>query len=495
MNKKGITILMLVACFTLLSIPALAVTLDNRLFGADRYKTAEAIAEAYNAGTVDSVVLVPGNSYANALPASVLAYQKHAPILLLGETADQTTEAFEYLTAHLKKDGTIYLVGDSKSIGSDFTTKLYQMGYADVIRISGTDKYDTCRQIAQYLKVTAGTPLVISSGENFSDALAISGYAARMGYPIILVKPEGITDESLSFIQSIMPETIYITGGTGAIFPQVESQLKVTIPKATVQRFAGYDRFETAAQITDYFLAGKGVSDIYVTSGLNYPDALAGSVLVAKNQGAMVFVDPDNLSVPDMQSAFLRKLYAAGQRPAVNIFGGTVVVSENIVSNVKRLIQGQEQGQSELYNYLSIEGNRQIVIKRALQLNNGHYTNACVYFVAEALRRNGVDTPDATCNTLGLIAQLEDKGWTRSLDYKSLRPGDICFTTDQNHGQGAPAHTYVFMSWISPDNYDYAMICDNQVDRYGTSYHKRNIAELDVYKGEEKEPFHFFMRK
>ena len=62
MNKKGITILMLVACFTLLSISALAVTIDNRLFGADRYKTAEAIAEAYNAGTVDSVVLVPGNT-------------------------------------------------------------------------------------------------------------------------------------------------------------------------------------------------------------------------------------------------------------------------------------------------------------------------------------------------------------------------------------------------------------------------------------------------
>ena len=82
----------------------------------------------------------------------------------------------------------------------------------------------------------------------------------------------------------------------------------------------------------------------------------------------MVFVNPGNLLVPDMQSAFLKKLYAAGQQPAVNIFSGTVVVSENIVSNVKRLIQGQEQENNELYNYLSIEGNIQIVIKRALQL-------------------------------------------------------------------------------------------------------------------------------
>ncbi len=72
---------------------------------------------------------------------------------------------------------------------------------------------------------------------------------------------------------------------------------------------------------------------------------------------------------------------------------------------------------------------------------------------------------------------------------------DICFTMDSNHGNGAPAHTYVFMAWVSPDNYDYAMVCDNQADRYGTVYHKRNIAKLDVYNGEEKETFQFSMRK
>lgn len=150
--------------------------------------------------------------------------------------------------------------------------------------------------------------------------------------------------------------------------------------------------------------------------------------------------------------------------------------------------------QNKLFNYLSVEGNRQIVIQSALQLNNGQYTNACVYFVAEALRQNGVDTPVATCNTTGLIAQLEAQGWAYNSDYKNLQPGDICFTMDQNHGEGAPAHTYVFMGWVSPDNYDYAMICDNQADRYGIVYHKRNIVKLDVYKGEEKEAFHFFMR-
>ena len=115
--------------------------------------------------------------------------------------------------------------------------------------------------------------------------------------------------------------------------------------------------------------------------------------------------------------------------------------------------------------------------------------------MAEALRQNGVDIPNVTCTTSGLIAQLNGKGWTRNLDYNNLRPGDICFTTDKNNGNSAPSHTYVFMNWLSPHNYDYAMVCDNQADRYGTVYNKRNIDKINVYNGEKKEVFQFFMRK
>ena len=142
----------------------------------------------------------------------------------------------------------------------------------------------------------------------------------------------------------------------------------------------------------------------------------------------------------------------------------------------------KEFSQNKFFNYLSLESNRQNVLKKALPLNNRHYVNACVYFMAEALRQTGVVIPNTTCNTTELISQLKNKGWTRNSDYKNLRPGDICFTMDNNHGNGAPAHTYVFMGWISPNNYDYAMVCDNQADRYGTVYHKRNLMYTMVKK-------------
>lgn len=86
----SIVLLMLV-----LASPVLASTdSSERICGADRYKTAEAIANTVNSKEVDCVVLAPGNSYANALPAGVLAYKSNAPLLLINSTASNTIEAF-----------------------------------------------------------------------------------------------------------------------------------------------------------------------------------------------------------------------------------------------------------------------------------------------------------------------------------------------------------------------------------------------------------------
>lgn len=56
----------------------------------------------------------------------------------------------------------------------------YDMGYSTVIQISGQDKYETDYLIAQELNVKPGTPVVITTGEDFPDALAISGYKSKL---------------------------------------------------------------------------------------------------------------------------------------------------------------------------------------------------------------------------------------------------------------------------------------------------------------------------
>lgn len=150
-----------------------------------------------------------------------------------------------------------------------------------------------------------------------------------------------------------------------------------------------------------------------------------------------------------------------------------------------------------IYNSMKSNSNRKKAYDRAVALNGGNSINTCVYFVSEVLRINRVYIDDSICNTSQLLDKLKKEGWKVEKDYKKLKPGDICFTTDESlNKNGIPTHTYIFMGWEKEGSYDYAYICDNQAKDYGGKfYHLRNITKVDKVKGNTKEPFNFFLYK
>ncbi|GAA0181045.1 hypothetical protein SH2C18_36340 [Clostridium sediminicola] len=148
-----------------------------------------------------------------------------------------------------------------------------------------------------------------------------------------------------------------------------------------------------------------------------------------------------------------------------------------------------------VYNFLQNKNNRSLAYSSAVKLHDGNPSNTCVYFVSEVLRRNNCEIPNHMSNVGNFIPFLKEKGWIKKTDYKDLKPGDICFSTDKYGSKtGVPSHTYVFMSWVEEGNYDYAYICDNQARDYNDKiYHIRNIAITDKVNGFTKDPFNFFM--
>lgn len=150
-----------------------------------------------------------------------------------------------------------------------------------------------------------------------------------------------------------------------------------------------------------------------------------------------------------------------------------------------------------IYNSMLDKNNRIKAYNKAVSLNNGTSANTCVYFLSEVLRMNGLNIDEHTCSTDQLIAILKNMGWKKETDYKKLKSGDICFTTDEKLREiGVPTHTYIFMSWVKEGSYDYANICDNQAKDYDNKiFHVRNIAKVDTVKGIQKEPFSFFLYK
>ncbi|WP_243108679.1 hypothetical protein [Clostridium rectalis] len=141
------------------------------------------------------------------------------------------------------------------------------------------------------------------------------------------------------------------------------------------------------------------------------------------------------------------------------------------------------------------KNNRIKAYNQAVSLNNGDSSNTCVYFICEVLRLNNVKINNNICNTTQILDIMKREGFKKERDYKKLKPGNICFTTDESlNKNGIPTHTYIFMGWYKEGQYDYAYICDNQAKDYDNKiYHLRNIKKAMNKNGLIKEPFSFFL--
>lgn len=144
-------------------------------------------------------------------------------------------------------------------------------------------------------------------------------------------------------------------------------------------------------------------------------------------------------------------------------------------------------------SYLSVTSNRRKNIDEAARLNNGSYTNTCVYFVSGALRAAGLDVPKSVGNTTQLTKFLQKEGYRKYYDLDKLQPGDICFAAPSGNVNETPDHTYIFMKWADSSHKD-AYICDNQLNEYESCYHTRNITYKTVRNGKSKSQAIYFMR-
>lgn len=338
----------MIFCIVMSGNPVLADTTTiintTRLFGQTRYETAKSISEYYNQGKVQSVVLTTGIGFADALSASVLAHQIGAPIMLANSSADGSNEAFDYITKHLDSTGTVYIIGGTGIIGKDFETRLINLGFKNLVRISGNDRYETSYQLASSITVSSESTVVISSGESYPDALSVASFAANKGWPILLTPQNDLPQVMKDYLCEKKPTKVYITGGAGVISDNVKSEVIGLLPQANVERLAGQDRFDTNAIIAQTFKTNP--STIYLATGYGFADALAGSALAANNGDPIIFIDPSISTLPNSIADYFRKLHASNLSPNIIVFGGTGVVTDEVLNNSSDLISGVEKENS-----------------------------------------------------------------------------------------------------------------------------------------------------
>lgn len=303
----------------------------ERLFGQDRVDTSLTIAKAAFNNPLSSVILATADNYPDALTGSVLAAKLNAPILLVESTVDAQNKILTYLKDNLDPAGTVYILGGTGVVSSDVAAEIQADGFKNIIRLGGTDRYTTSVEIAESESVTAGTPVVLVSGDNYPDALSVSSAAAVNQYPVLLVSKDGIPDAVKQEIFKINPSKVYIIGLQGVISTAVEDQLAqiISIDRTNILRIGGQDRFATSLDVAKYFNLLKDL--VCVATGNNFPDALAGSVYAALNKAPILLVDND---MSEYQMTYLRSSQITG----TTIFRGKGAVSQDIEGELNMVI-------------------------------------------------------------------------------------------------------------------------------------------------------------
>jgi putative cell wall-binding protein len=164
----------------------------QRVFGADRYETARAVARLV-ATAPSEVLLVSGTNFADAMVAGPVGSKLRAPILLTSPTGVPRATA-EHLAGLPQARRTV--IGGPAAV----TDEAYAQASADE-RVAGLDRFETSVRVAQRWWPSV-SQVSLATGTTFQDALAGAAYSARTGVPLVLVSAEP-TDAVRSYMSSI----------------------------------------------------------------------------------------------------------------------------------------------------------------------------------------------------------------------------------------------------------------------------------------------------
>ncbi|MCL2504206.1 MAG: cell wall-binding repeat-containing protein [Coriobacteriia bacterium] len=285
-------------------------------------------------------------------PGDILvSYNNHT--VIFGGWADALHTAYyayemSSSVSRLTGSGTIMRVTPYPYWGNDTTYLPYRLdGITDNIDyskyltgVSGSNRYETAIATSRVAFEDGSSPsVIIASGENWPDALSASSLAGTVEGPILLTRasslPAGLTGE----IARLGATEAIIVGGPSAVSTDVAQALG-GVKGLTVKRIGGADRYETsrliAEETTTRVKAAGGTPDpaAFITTGLNFPDALAASPIAYAKSRPILLTAPNKLSEHTRMALDTSDVYDT------IILGDTRAVSASVETSLTTLLGG-----------------------------------------------------------------------------------------------------------------------------------------------------------
>lgn len=195
----------------------------TRISGRDRFDTSDKLSQEVSRLSKKSsqAILVNGYKNIDALSVSSLATKEDLPILLNGRNTLNMSVKNRLKQMNVKK---VYIIGGNNSISSDVEKELNRMQIS-VVRLSGTDRYETSANIAKYAYKDFNEAIV-ASGENPVDALAASTLTGKKEAPMLLTNKNKIPKSIKKIIEDMDIGKITIVGGENSITDNVMDDME-----------------------------------------------------------------------------------------------------------------------------------------------------------------------------------------------------------------------------------------------------------------------------
>lgn len=255
----------------------------SRIAGNDRFATSAQISARTFPGGARTVYVASGFDFPDALSAAALAGAADGPLLLVSTTSVPSV----ILTELRRLDPDRIVVAGGPGVIADAVLTTLRTVTSDVDRIFGSNRFETSRKLAlDAYRVSGSATVYLATGLDFADALAAGPAAAAVNAPVVLVNGALplLDPETLDLLDTLGTDQVVITGGIGAVSAGIEQDLRDAGLQVT--RFAGSDRFDTAAQIAaDSF---PDAPRSYIATGTGFADALSGGA-AAGALGAPLF--------------------------------------------------------------------------------------------------------------------------------------------------------------------------------------------------------------
>ncbi|WP_423923463.1 cell wall-binding repeat-containing protein [Candidatus Poriferisodalis sp.] len=315
----------------------------TRYGGADRYATSLLAAEAVAAdagGSLETVVMVSGVSWHEAVVAASVAGRLDAPVLMTPPT-ELRADALEFLRRVEASDALLVSAGadaETRSISSTVASALESAGL-DVEWVGGADQYETGVAVARRAGTVGtlgdfGSTAIVASGEVFADALVAGPLSARGRHPVLLSPKTHLDSGVESYLSDAGIRHIVLMGGTGALSSPVEDSIRDL--GITVSRIAGATRYDTAIKMASLIAEHSGGSCFGGSAvGLaraRVPfDSFSAAPLLARQCAPLVLADPG--AIPSETAAFLDAARQANKvdELQLTIFGGDGAVSQEAI--------------------------------------------------------------------------------------------------------------------------------------------------------------------